>query len=136
MIGQEWTNLPAAEKLAYKEKQKWDRDRYLNELSEIPIKSQPILLSSCVSGSGHFKQLKHKIQTLNLMPTKKLSPYVFFVKERHEQMKKDTDYRFDLAMKKLSVEWREMSDKSRYIQMAEQDKVRYGDDMTRINELK
>ena len=70
------------------------------------------------------------------MPTKKLSPYVFFVKERHEQMKKDADYRFEQAMKKLSVEWREMTDKSRYLEMAEQDKVRYSDDMARIQELK
>ena len=71
-----------------------------------------------------------------MLPTKKLSPYIFFVKERHEQLKNEAPLRFDQIMKQLSVEWREMTDKSKYVDLAEQDKHRYDCDLVKIDELK
>ncbi len=65
-IGRLWNELSDDEKKIFGEKSREDKDRYQEEMSEIPNLNEPILLSSCVTGSGHFK--KSKTTNLNYSP--------------------------------------------------------------------
>ena len=137
-IGEMWAEIDPQEKEEFHLKAKQDRDRYLSELSELPAKSKPILLKSCVNGSGLFKQLKTRIASpLNPQPRKKLSPYIFFIKEAHEKLKQQGNkLRFDQTMKQLADQWHNMTpeEKQKYSDMASADQTRYDNDVVKLRE--
>lgn len=82
-IGKLWHALSPEEKAVFEQKAREDKDRYQGQMFENPERDEPIPLSSCVTGTGRFKQSKNTVNgfsPLTNQPKKKLSPYMFFVK--------------------------------------------------------
>jgi hypothetical protein len=75
-------------------------------------------------------EVKKKTKKDPNAPKKGLSAYMFFAKETREQIKQSNpEAKFGEIGKLLGEAWKELVDKSKYEQLAKEDKVRYESEM-------
>ena len=104
-IGARWNALNHIEKAEYEKKAKLDRDRYEEELAQLPR-----LPPSAVILNQPRRRVRRQRKDPN-KPRKVLSPYILFVKERRADIAKSPEAigkSFGEIMKMLGDAWKKL----------------------------
>jgi HMG (high mobility group) box len=112
-LGKIWSNLSKEERKSYEDVAKKDKDRYEKEMKNL-------------TGNGRTIEILHEVE--HKRPKKWLSAYMIFVREvRSKISKANPDMPVLQIMKEVGSRWQSLipSEKNVYQQMADEDKVRY-----------
>lgn len=131
-MSQAWKELPESEKKVYVDAYRVERDAYNKELDRIKKQLTPDQLAS-LEEERMQKLLKKKTITKSELtalgkPKRPRSAYNLFVAERFQEIPGDSAQD---KMKTVNENWRVLSssEKEEYIQRAEDDKIRYDNEM-------
>lgn len=119
IISEKWQNLSEQEKLAYAEKAKMDKWRYLNELNEF-------LAQEGIEQA----ELKKK-------PKKFGNAFTFYLRDKKEEARlRYPELSMAEIMSVIAKQWKDapLAEKEKYIQISEDDKKRYQQEITEISE--
>jgi hypothetical protein len=107
-IGKRWNVLTHIQKAVFEQKAKLDKDRYEEEMSQLPRLSP----SAIAQGMGQKRQRCRRAKKDKNKPRKTLSPYILFVKEKRPEFTKTNGAEgksFGEIMKMLGEMWKGLS---------------------------
>ena len=126
-VGRRWNSLTHIQKAVYEQKAKLDRDRYDEEMAQMP--KYPPSAIAAVHNPPKRQRCRRAKKDPN-KPRKVLSPYILFVKEKRPEYTKSKDSEgksFGEIMKALGEMWRTLpaTEKQRFFTLSEEDRDRF-----------
>lgn len=112
----------------YEKQAKLDRDRYEEEMAQLPKLPPSAVLLSHSGGPRKHRQRRGKKDPHR--PKKVLSPYILFVKEKRPEMAQSKEAQgksFGEIMKLLGEKWKNLphEEKQKYFSASEEDRERH-----------
>ncbi|XP_059585910.1 transcription factor A, mitochondrial [Alligator mississippiensis] len=132
-VAHTWRNLPVSEKQAYKAAEEMDMQVYKEQLAlykaQLTPSQKAALMEERIKKKAS-RELKRKKKELAMFgkPKKPYNSFNFFMAERFQEAKGTSA---PAKIKWLGDEWQNLSssEKQNYVQLAEDDKIRYANEM-------